>query len=216
MVRVYPGVYPCVLTTGQLARHLGLSRRKVNDLCDAGRIVSYRLDGGNHDRRIRLEQALSFAHSEHQPYESLEDLAEAQGCTIPLRCPSLLIVSPSPGFVLPILTGLFDATLAASSFRAALILGRRTFNVVILDAAIGTEAGRELLDFLAERSPTTFRGALVGEDEETSSWVSWGSEAAWQKPIAWRRMAAELYQSLANPRSSGTPTPRVQPSRRAA
>lgn len=206
--------YPCVFTSGELAKHLKCSRRYINKCHDEGQLKGYRLPGGNHDRRFEVQAALEFALREGLPTECLERLAGEHG-VLPLRCPSLLIVSPTVDYVLPLLREKFDTTPADSSLRAGLILGRRSFDVVLIDAALGTAATRECLELLCERAPETYLAVLASEDDpDIVRWSQYGALSAWQKPCDWQRIARELWGCLRDRQPA--PPKSLTPPRRAA
>jgi len=198
---------PCILTTGQLARAWNLDRHLVTRWCDQQILKAYRLPNRQRDRRIKLTDALDFAHRHGLPLSELEKLAE-QYSIIPLRCPSLLLISPTVEYMLPFVSHIFEPTMAPSSLRSGLILARRTYAAVLIDGAIGTIEAREILTLLHERCPETYCAYLACEDDAlVLPWHQAGAHATWQKPCDLGQVAHEIWTALADHRPPLPPAP---------
>jgi excisionase family DNA binding protein len=203
---------PQVLTTGQLAAYLAVNRHLLTRWCDAGELKCYRLPGRD-QRRIELADALDFALRHRLPAGPLEALAEKYGI-FPLRCPTVLLISPTVERWLPFWGGIFEAVPAPSSLRAGLILARRSFQSTVIDSDLGTAEIRELLLLFRERCPDTFVGVLAAEDDgKPRLWRGLGAHMVWPKPCDLAQVANELWTLLAARRTppsapSAPPAPR--------
>jgi excisionase family DNA binding protein len=191
MARAVP--VPCVLTTGELANYLGVARRSVSDWCDEGLIRCHRIPGKNHERRIQLRDALAFALSKRLPSEALEDLAIEHGVAL-ARFPSLLLVSPSPGWYPLSTLDRFNLGVVFNELAAVAASSFRRYKAILLDGALGRESVAKALDWLVAHTDSSV--AVLACEDEWSDWILRGARWQWQHPADWAQIAGTLAVDL--------------------
>jgi excisionase family DNA binding protein len=190
--------YPVVLTTGQLARCLAVSRRTMNKWVDEGRLPGYRIPGNHPDRRIHWQHAWNFARQHDLPLEALEEWGRQHGANV-LFVPILLIISPTVKVAPLGAVEHFQAVVAISSLQSGLLLAQRTFSAVVIDSSLGTPETGELLQLLSRHWPKTLCGVIAREDEDPDRWLAAGARVCWQWPCDWARLGEELHQAMQGP-----------------
>lgn len=116
---------------------------------------------------------------------------------LPMRCLSVLLVSPVASSLLPFLAGVFAPSIATSSLRVGLTLNQQVFRAVLIDAAIGATDVQELLTVLRELAPRTVLAVLAAEDDpKPKIWRGLGAHAVWQQPCDLAQVAHELWSML--------------------
>jgi excisionase family DNA binding protein len=187
------------LTTGQLAAFLGVHRKTVAGWIDRRQLPGYCLPG-DRDRRITVKDALCFARDNNIHSQALEDYAERQGL-VPL-CPGVLLVSPDPQYVMPLVSARMEVTVAADVLQCGMTLASTVFDVVLLDAALGMPHVREVSNWLTERTPRTLVGLLASEDDHGASLP--GVALRWKKPVNMSKVVRQLWKVLKGERRHRT------------
>jgi hypothetical protein len=183
------------ISTGALASLLGVTGHTVANWVEAGDLKAYRTKSGNQGKhRITIESALALARRRGMPVEHLESLLAGRGRIACLACPSVLVVANGSGEDLrqALLQARFDVSQAPNCLQAGLILSRRAFAAVVMDASLLQRKELSLLsEWLTEESPDTVVGLVENEDAGDSE-----IGLRWRRPCDWARAARELWQRL--------------------
>jgi excisionase family DNA binding protein len=154
-----------VLTTGQVARLVGVSANTVAGWCDQGLLPHYRIPTGR-DRRVRRADLEAFAR-EQGLWALLEALGASQGPAgrlVVCGCPDALA-----GLLGPLLPGWAVAG-AGSLLEAGTLLPGEGACVLLLGPCLPRADVREAARWLAGRwvaGRSDWRGlTLLGEDQE--------------------------------------------------
>lgn len=171
------------LTTGQISRSLGVAPRTVKKWCDSGELPNFRV---NTDRRIRLEDAVTFALDRGLP---LEGMASYQ--------PGVLVLSSVSGLADELRRLLPSDWLVSSASRlvgAGVLLARRRWTAILLDGYLGAGL-HEVLAHLPATQPDVPCGLLACEDGSTELSHAERERLAWlvQRPVD----VADVAQTLA-------------------
>lgn len=165
--------YDDVFTTGEVSKFCKVSMRTVCKWFDSGELGGYRLPNGQ-DRRIPRKALLQFLKSKGLPLGELE--AEEQvriltvGVHFKLRRDLGILLPADHGYVFESADGIFTAGAAFFRFSP---------NVVVVDAAIGSEEACSIarnvkdyeVDFAnAGNAERSLRIVLAGEDYDVDDY----------------------------------------------
>jgi len=185
------------LSTGLLAEFLGVNRKTVAGWIDSRRLRGHRLPG-DRDRRVAVQDALTFARANNFHSDALQRYAARQGL-LPIN-PHILLVSPDAHLVMPLACARVEVTIAPDVLQCGMSLANTVFDAVIFDAALGMPHVREATTWLSERTPQTVVGLLANEDDHGKPPA--GVTLTWQKPTDMRRVARQVITTLKGKKST--------------
>ena len=139
-----------VLTTGEVARICHVAPRTVSKWFDTGELRGYRIPGSR-DRRIPLEELVSFMQMHGMPLSGLDGGL----------CRLLLIASVVPPEVLEaaLNSGRYEIRVAANGFEAGVLAGQFRPHVVILE--VGSDADESVKICQNIKASATFGASKV-------------------------------------------------------
>jgi hypothetical protein len=182
--------YSPSVTTSELSRLCGLSRRTVVGWVGSHGLPSYKLALNNQARYIRLDDALTFCHHRHIPCEPLEHHAERCGA-VPMANPSVLVCSPRPSIAATFGAIGWSVTMAQSPVQAGITLASRHFLATVIDGAFPSDSVRDLL---VHSDGAGVLALMASEDDSAlpSAWKERGFDVVYQMPCDLNAVAKDV------------------------
>lgn len=183
-----------LFSTGQLAETLGVSPDSIIRWLRAGILRGHRLPAtgrGGTCSRIPLREACRFAVAHGLVTETLVRHAADAGLTIPW-IPAALVITSDP--IRPAEFNGMDVTVAENRIQTGFLLAQRSFDMLLIDCAIGRSEAQSLGRFLRDVRQHIVLGVVVSEDDRPSDWHPTFS-SVWQRPVSFPACVRELWQS---------------------
>lgn len=188
-----------LLTAGQFARAIGLSRPTVVRLCREGEIRSQVLPGLG--TRIRLEDALAYVRRARMVCGELERMAADAGLS-PRWRPQVHFVSCDPLVIRDLALVLADTEISPlysnGTIHAGMTFAIHRPDAVVVDHTCHWHLG-EIVELTRGLTPRPLVGCIAPESGRLTSIPRVDFE--WQHPVAWGKVAADVVARLRRGRS---------------
>lgn len=178
-----------ILTTGKVAKLLGVCPRTAANMLDRGDIPCHRL-GHNQDRRVRLEDLVKFVQSRQNfPRDEIQKLAIAHGLPLVIP-PTLLVCSPSPKTMGEYHGAGWRPTWADHAYTAGRF-GFEHFDLVLVDQQLGSDNVDAIVAKRREEWPHC-RFAILACEDDTRGALGWQVQYYAQRPVDFAELAGQL------------------------
>lgn len=165
------------LTTGEIARHCGVSFRTVIRWIERGELSAFKLPGRG-DNRVRVDVFLEFLRQHDMPIP--EDLADSQN--------RVLVIEDDPdsdeGVRHVLERNGFEVEVAGDGFRAGTLLGTFTPSVLTLDLDLDGLSVQDVFNFLRTTvGLESIKVLIISSDEEIDPEVAAAADEILLKPF---------------------------------